>query len=184
MSNPVIDLLQARYGGRAIASEPLPPGVLDELIEAARLTPSCRNCQPWRFLFVQGDEALERAHAALAPNNLPWASRAPLLVIAHARREDDCHSPEGRDYYRYDLGAAVMNIMLAATARGLAARPIAGFDPAKAQQSFDLAADAEPLVMLAIGMPSEDESHVPAHYVGKAKIPRERLLANEIVTVL
>ncbi len=183
MTNPIVELLQARYGGRAIATDPLPDGALEELIEAARLTPSCRNCQPWRFLFAGGEEALAKARAALAPNNHPWASRAPLLIIAHARREDDCHSPEGRDYYRYDLGAAVMNIMLAATARGLAARPIAGFDPAAVQQSFELADDAEPLVMLAIGHPTDDESHVPAHYVGKAAQPRERLATEEIVKV-
>ena len=128
MSNPVIDLLHARFPGRSIARDPLDDGVVDELIEAARLAPSCRNFQPWRFLFLRSEDGLRRGGAALAEGNA-WATRAPLLVVATARREDDCHSPDGRDYYWFDVGMAVMNLMLAATARGLAARPMAGFDP-------------------------------------------------------
>ena len=181
VSNVVVDLLSARFPGRGIAEAPLEGSVVEELAQAARLTPSCRNFQPWRFLFLRGEDALTRGRAALAEGN-GWARRAPLLVIATARREDDCHSPDGRDYYRFDLGMAVMNLMLAATARGLSARPMAGFDPAVVRERFDLEPDVEPVVMVAVGQPSTDDDDLPEHHRGGHLRPRVRKPAAEIVT--
>ncbi len=181
MSNPVVDLLHARIPGRSIAATPLDEAVTAELAQAVRLTPSCRNLQPWRFLFLQDEDGLARGRAALAEGNA-WAARAPLLVVASARREDDCHSPDGRDYYRFDLGLAVMNLMLAATARGLAARPMAGFDPEVVRDRFGLDPDVEPVVMVAIGLPSTDDDHLPEHHRGGHLEPRVRMPVDEIVT--
>lgn len=180
MSNPVVDLLRARFPGRSMTSEPLTGAVVEELVEAARLSPSCRNFQPWRFLFLRGEEGLAKGRAALAEGNA-WALQAPLLVIATARREDDCHSPDGRDYYRFDVGMAVMNLMLAATAHGLAARPMAGFDPGIVRERFGLAPDVEPVVMVAVGHPSTDDTDLPEHHRGGHLRPRVRKDADEIV---
>ena len=71
-----------------------------DLIEAVRLTPSCFNNQPWKYLFLESDESLEKGRQALSKGNFAWASRAPLLVIGYARRDDDCVLPEGRVYYQ------------------------------------------------------------------------------------
>ena len=128
MDNAVISLLAARKAGRSISTEPLPEDTVAQLAEAARLTPSCYNKQPWRFLFLRSEPALARGRAALAEGNRAWASRAPLLVVAYSRKEDDCVSEDGRAYHELDLGMSVMNLMLAATALGLVARPMAGFD--------------------------------------------------------
>jgi len=74
-----------------------------------------------------------------------------------------------------------MGLILAATERGLVARPMAGFDPDRARELFSLPDDAQPLVMLAIGLPSDDEDHLPDHYKGIADKPRERKAAEDIV---
>lgn len=183
MANPVIDLLHARFPGRSIAPDPLEDAVVVELIEATRLTPSCRNLQPWRFLFLRSEEGLGHGQAALAEGNA-WACSAPLLVVATARREDDCHSPDGNDYYRFDVGMAVMNLMLAATANGLAARPMAGFDPGVIRDRFAMTPDVEPMVMIAVGRPSTDDSQLPEHHRGGHLRPRTRKAPAEIVTVV
>jgi nitroreductase len=179
--NPVIDLLEKRVAGRSINKEQLPSSMVDELIEAARLTPSCFNNQPWRFLFLQSEEARKKGYEVLAPGNQIWAGRAPLLVIAYAQRGNDCVINDGRAYYQFDMGMAVMSLMLAATVHGLTARPMAGFSPVKAKELFGLAPEDEPLVMLAIGRPSNDESFLPDHYKGLNQKPRERKSASEVV---
>ncbi len=183
MPNSVIDLLRSRHATRSIDPTPLPDELVEELIEAARLTPSCYNKQPWRFLFLRGDEARAAGAAALTPGNRVWAERAPLLVVGHVRREDDCISGDGRAYYQFDLGLAVMDLMLAATARGLVARPMAGFEPPEVQRAFGLPDDSEPLVMVAVGRPSADEGHLPERLQGKGEQPRERVDADVIVDV-
>jgi len=181
MKNQVVELLQERHATRAIDPKPLPEKVVSELIEAVRLTPSCFNNQPWRFLFFQTAEARAAATQVLSGGNKPWAGRAPLLALGYARAADDCVLPDGRKYFQFDVGMAAMNLMLAATARGLVARPMAGFDPAKAKEAFQLPEDAEPLIMLAVGLPSNDESGLPDHAKGKGALPRERKPATEIV---
>jgi nitroreductase len=181
MDNPILTLLNARKAGRSISSEPLPESVIAELIEAVRLTPSCFNNQPWRFLFLESPEALAKGQEALSGGNRAWAPRAPLLVVGYSRREDDCVSPDGRAYYQFDLGMSAMNLMLAATHHGLVARPMSGFEPEKIKERFELGADMQPLVMIAVGRPSDDESHLPERYKEMDKKPRQRKEAGEIV---
>jgi nitroreductase len=179
--NAVLRLLRARWGGRSISPEPLSDEVIEELIEAIRLTPSCSNKQPWRYLFLETPDALAKGHECLLQGNRVWASRAPLLVIGYSRRGDDCVMKGGRVYHQFDLGLSAMNLMLSATHHGLAARPMAGFRPSKVRELFALADEDEPLVMVAIGKPSEDEEHLPDYYKGRHKKPRERKPASEIV---
>lgn len=176
----VVELLRARHATRSISPAPLPAPMVEDLIEAARLTPSCFNKQPWRYIFLQGEKALAMGREVLADGNRAWAGRAPLLIIAHTQAKDDCQLPD-RDYHQFDLGLSVMNLMLAATEHGLVARPMAGFDPNKARELFGLDADTQPLVMLAVGKPASDEEHLPEHYRGIADKPRERKSAGQIV---
>ncbi|MDP8222211.1 MAG: nitroreductase family protein [Candidatus Lernaella stagnicola] len=184
MDAQVIQLLQKRHATRAIDSEKLPDEFVTTLIEAARLTPSCFNNQPWRFLFLLSDQALEKGAACLSKGNEPWAHRAPLLIVGYAAKEDDCQIKDGREYYQFDLGMSVMNIMMAATELGLVARPMAGFGPDAVREQFDIPPGAEPLVMIAVGRPTDDESHLPDHAKGKSAEPRQRKDATEIVTRL
>ncbi len=184
MNKAIIELLGARHATRSISSEPLDEATIDGLIEALRLPPSCFNNQPWRFLFLEGEEARSKAAKVLSDGNRAWASRAPLLVIGYSRKEDDCVLPDGRIYYQFDLGMSVMSLILAATEQNLVARPMAGFDPVKVRELFGLEFDQEPLVMLAIGRPSTDEDHLPEYAKGLANKPRERKQAAEVVTRL
>ena len=184
MENPVISLLAARKAGRSISTEPLSGDEVTQLAEAARLTPSCYNKQPWRFLFLQSEAALTTGRESLSEGNRGWASRAPLLVVAYSRQEDDCVSDDGRAYHQFDLGMAVMNLMLAATARGLVARPMAGFDPEQICAAFGLSDGYRPLVMVAVGKPSDDETHLPEHFRGAGARLRTRKAASDIAKVL
>ena len=177
----VIEFLKTRKASRAIETRELPGDVVHDLIEAARLAPSCFNNQPWRFLFLEGHDALVKGREALSEGNRLWASRAPLLVVGYSRRQDDCLPKDGRQYHEFDLGLACANLMLAATEHGLTCRPMAGFDPAAVRRSFDLADDQCPLVMLAVGYESEDESFLPKEKRGLGKLPRTRKGAGESV---
>ena len=184
MKNPIIELLLKRKAGRSIDSKPAPEAIIEELIEAARLTPSCYNKQPWNYIFAISDEAREKAVQIFTGGNVKWAPRAPVIVIGYTKADDDCQLPDGREYHQFDLGMSAMNIMLAATHHGLTARPMAGFDPEKTRQLFDIGEGYQPMIAIAIGYPSEDESHLPDYYRGADKKPRERRDAEEIVKKL
>ncbi|MBD3167439.1 nitroreductase [bacterium] len=185
MENPVIDLLWKRRATRSIDTEALPMGVMEEILEAARLAPSCYNKQPWRFLFIHSDKALEKGRKSLTGGNTKWANRAPLLIVGSSHPDSDCKPKDGREYDKFDTGMAVMNIMLAATHLGLVARPMAGWDPQVIREEFgEQIGKNEPVVMLAVGKPGDDESHVPDSYKGIEDKPRTRKAADEIATFL
>ncbi len=174
------DLLEARPSSRALDPGPLAPDDALALVEAARWTPSCRNQQPWRFHLVQSPAALEAARATLAAGNRPWADRAPLLIAATARAADDCRLDDGREYALFDLGLAVMNVMHAATERGLTCRPMAGFDPVALAALLGLPTDALVPVVLAVGRPGEP-ADLPPDQAARGASPRLRKSLSELV---
>lgn len=181
MANKVVEILRSRYGGRSYSEKALSEEIVADLMEAARLTPSCFNKQPWRFLFLESPEALEKGRQVLAPGNQDWANRAPLLIIGYANPDDDCRLADGRDYYQFDLGMAVMNLMMVATEHDLAARPMAGYSPEKATRFFDIEEANDVLIVIAVGYIQEDKSHLPDKYKGKAALPRERMESSDII---
>jgi glutaredoxin-dependent peroxiredoxin len=181
MGNNVVHLLNARHATRAMLTDKLSEDAVADLIEAARLTPSCFNKQPWRFLFLESPEALAKGEQFFSKGNWEWASRAPLVVVGYSRAADDCAMKDGREYHQFDLGMAVMNLILAATDHGLVARPMAGFEPARVKELFGLEEPDRPLVVIAIGKKSDDDSHVPEYARGADRKPRARKPAAEIV---
>lgn len=184
MESAVLRLLKSRHASRAISTRPIPGAVISELAEAAGLAPSCYNKQPWRYIFMTGDDALAKGRAALTGANTAWAVRAPLLIAAYSREKDDCVIQDGRVYHQFDLGLSVMNLMLLATERGLTARPMAGFDPAAVIKEFGLGEEDEPLVMIAVGYPDDDEGSVPENMRGLGDRPRTRKPQEEIIQSL
>jgi nitroreductase len=74
-----------------------------------------------------------------------------------------------------------MNIMLAATEHGLVARPMAGYDPEKVRESFNLDQDDDVMLMIAVGYPGDDESYLPDYYKGLNETKRTRKNPEEFV---
>ena len=96
---------------------------ITKILDAARFAPSARNAQPWRFIVVRGKENVENVVTKAFFGFNQIAKEAPVLIIACANpNDDDIH--EGREYYLFDVGLAVENILLAATDLGLITHPM------------------------------------------------------------
>jgi nitroreductase len=80
----------------------------------------------------------------------------------------------------YDTGAATALLSVEATARGLAVHQMAGFDPAKAKQVFDIPEDWEPIAAIAIGYPGDPNS-LPQKLHDREIAPRTRKPLSEFV---
>ncbi len=145
-----LDLLHQRKATRAIASRELNAEIIDKLMQAAQLSASCFNNQPWRFLFLTDEIALEKGRKALSKGN-SWAQTAPLLIVGFSKPDLDCQLSENRNYYLFDLGMATQLILLQATELNLVARPMAGFSPQILKAEFSLPIEFEPFVMIAVG---------------------------------
>src|SRR5206468_6913967 len=61
--------------------EPVPPELLGQVYELARLGPTSANGSPARFVFVTTPEAKARLLAALAPGDVDKTMSAPVTAI-------------------------------------------------------------------------------------------------------
>ncbi len=171
---PIHDLLARRWSPRAFAERPVEPDTLASLFEAARWAPSSSNEQPWRFVVATKDAAAayDRLLACLLEGNRKWACRAPVLMLSVARLTFEDDGKPNR-HALHDTGMALENLLLQATALGLAAHPMAGFDLDKARTDLRIPSGFEPVAMVAVGYPG-DPSLLPEYLQQREAKPRER----------
>jgi nitroreductase len=92
----ITDLLRQRFSVRRFQDRPVPPEVVQDVLEAGRLSPSGGNEQPWVFGVIADRDLI--AQIAEIACNQRWIARAPLLIVLCAT----CVSDErgGRDIQR------------------------------------------------------------------------------------
>ena len=176
----VHDLIRARWSPRSFADRPVTDEDLKLILEAARWAASSNNEQPWRFIVARKSDAqlFEKMLSVLVPGNQKWAKTAPLLMLTVAKR-DFTQSGKPNRHAWHDTGAALAHIMLQATALGLHAHGMAGFDHERARNEFDIPADYEPVAAVAIGyLDSPDKLEEP--YRERERSPRTRKPLSEI----
>ena len=177
---PLHDLLKRRWSPRAFSEQPMGPDIVLTLLEAARWAPSSSNEQPWRFVVATKDQPVEydRLLACLLEGNRKWAYRAPVLILSVARMDFEEDSRPNRHAF-HDVGLATENLLLQATAFGLVAHPMAGFDIEKARADLKIPSGYEPVAMIAVGHPGE-LSVLPDYLQQRELKPRERKTLAEI----
>jgi nitroreductase len=171
---PIHDLLGRRWSPRAYDERAIEPEKLKSLFEAARWAPSSNNEQPWRFIVASKDQVSDwrRLLACLVESNRTWAHRAPVLMlsVASLNFEDDGNPNR---HALHDTGMAVENLVLQATALGLMAHQMAGFDVEKARADLKIPDGYEPVAMIAVGYPG-DPNLLTDRLKQRELAPRER----------
>lgn len=173
---PIAELIAKRWSPRAIDPQrAVSAEQITALLEAARWAPSCFGDEPWHYLVWNRSTdptGWERAFACLMEGNQVWVKNAPLLLLAVATPNFSFNGDANR-WAQYDTGAASENICLQATALGLVAHQMGGFDPDKAKAAFNIPADHACMSMIAVGYPGALEQ-LPEVLREKEQAPRQR----------
>ncbi|MDT7848400.1 nitroreductase family protein [Methylophilus sp. VKM B-3414] len=158
---PIHDLIANRWSGRAYdASQGVSQEQVISLLEAARWAPSCFGDQPWRYVVCNKADNLQAWQAAfdcLVPGNQSWAVNAPVLLLICADTLFS-HNDKPNKWAPYDTGAATENLCLQATALGLMAHQMGGFDADKARVTFNVPERYQILAMVTVGYQADVES--------------------------
>jgi nitroreductase len=144
------DAIRSRRNVRAFTGEPLEPGELDRILEAARRTPSSMNQQAWDFVVVTGRDDLVRLSRVWRYAGHVASSAATIALIAPATTE-----PDGRETIQFDLGQASMSIMTAAADLGIGSCHAAVEDQPLARDVLGLPNDRECMCLIALGRPGD-----------------------------
>jgi nitroreductase len=136
-----------------LSKRAIEPEKVNLVLDAARLAPSARNLQPWHFVLVQEEDAIDELAAAFTePNQV--VKDAALIVVICAREEDDV-TREGKPYYLFDAGLAVENLLLAATDLGLVTHPILSLDEGETKRILGIPNNYRVVLATPLAYPAE-----------------------------
>nr|WP_295662855.1 5,6-dimethylbenzimidazole synthase [Polymorphobacter sp.] len=173
-------LLAWRRDVRHFSTEPLPPGLIDTLLDRAACAPSVGNAQPWRFVRVvtpalrlaviaAADAANAEAAVMYDDNEQRAAYRALKL---HGLREAPEHiavfcdeaTADGHglgrqtmpETLRYSVVLAIHTLWLASRAHGVGLGWVSIVDPAAVTRLLEVPAGWHLVAYLCLGTPVED----------------------------
>jgi len=178
---PIHELLRRRWSPRAFSSRPVEPDTLRSLLEAARWAPSSYNEQPWSFIVATKEDEAEYARllSCLVEGNIQWAQHAPVLMVSVAKLHFDENGERNR-HALHDVGQAVANLIVQATALGLVVHQMAGILPEKVRALYGVPEQYEPVAGIALGYPGDPQS-LPEGLRQRELAPRVRKPLTEFV---
>lgn len=147
----VLEAIQKRYSCRVYQDKPIEPDKINQIFEAARLAPSAKNLQDWRFIVVT--DKTTKVKLAQAANNQTFLSEAGAIIIACSN--SDYIMRCGQAIGPIDVAIAIEHICLEATELGLATCWIGSFYPEKVRQILNIPEQIQIIELLALGYPAD-----------------------------
>ncbi|OGD28173.1 MAG: nitroreductase [Candidatus Aminicenantes bacterium RBG_13_63_10] len=150
----ILDVVRGRRSVRAFKPDPVPEEALGRALEAARLAPSAKNLQPWKFIVIRDLETRRRLAAASAGQS--FMAGAPLIIAA-------CGFP-GQSYTRLgrymnswpvDVAIAFEHLILQAREDGLGTCWIGAFEEEAVKDILGVPAEVRVLALTPLGYPAE-----------------------------
>jgi nitroreductase len=148
----LFEAIQKRYSCRAYQDRAVEPEKMVQILEAARLAPSARNIQDWRFVVVTDAKTRQALQTAAA--NQAFVSQAPVVIAACSctnKRMNLC----GQPYSSINVAIAIEHIALAATALGLATCWIGSFKPHQVRRILNIPGSIEVVELMTLGYPAD-----------------------------
>ncbi len=147
----VLEAIKKRYSCRAYENKPVEQEKLDIIFEAARLAPSAKNLQDWRFVVVT-DESM-RQQVAAATNRPDVFSKAGIILAACSNNAETMKC--GQRIAPIDVSIALEHIALQAADLGLGTCWIGSFDMPVVRQLLQIPDDIEIVELMTIGYPAD-----------------------------
>ena len=144
------DAIRSRRNVRSYADEAIAPKDLDQILEAARRTPSAGNQQAWDFVVCTDREQLAQLAKVWRSGGHVARSAATIALVAPNAQE-----ARSRDLVQYDLGQATMSIMLAAADLGIGSAHSAVADQELARRLLGFPEDRFCAWLITLGVPAD-----------------------------
>lgn len=147
----VFEAISKRYSCRSYVDKPMEKEKLARIFEAARLAPSAKNLQDWRFVVVTDkDKRTKVAHAAY---DQMFLTQAGVIIVACSNSDYvmRCGIPIGA----IDVAIALEHIALQAVEEGLATCWIGSFEPDKVRQILGIPQNIQIIELMGLGYPAD-----------------------------
>lgn len=150
----ILEVIQKRRSIRKYKGDPIPEGTLLRVLEAARLSPSGKNLQPWKFIIVKDKELKDRLARASAGQF--FIAEAPIILVA-CGFPDECYSHMGRymKSWPVDVTIALEHLILQAHEDGLGTCWIGSFEEEEVKSVLSIPENVKVLALTPLGYPDE-----------------------------
>ena len=140
--------IRTRKSVREYESKPVEDEKLQKILEAARLAPSAKNLQEWRFVVVKDPKTRRKLMAAA--KNQSFVGEAPVVIACCA--ETDGHVMTcGQQCYPINVAIAIDHITLQAVELGLGTCWVGAFYEDKAKEALEIPDEIRVVELLALG---------------------------------
>lgn len=158
-------LVKNRQSDRGYINKHIEKEKLERILDAARLSPSACNAQPWKFIVVDNPEI---------KNKLADTTSSKILGMNHFTKQAPIHIVivlEGGNFNSkfgslvkqknlplIDIGIAAEHICLAATSEGIGSCMIGWFDEAEVKKLLNIPRSKRPILIITLGYPAKPET--------------------------
>jgi nitroreductase len=159
----LMSIIENRRSIRKYEDKPVPPELLEQILEAVRWAPSWANTQCWEVVAVKDRQVKERLQATLPSKGNPAfkaMAQAPVVLVLCAKAgvsgfyKDQVTTKFG-EWMMYDLGIATQNICLMAHSLGLGTVVVGLFDHRRASDALGVPDGYELVSMIPLGYPAK-----------------------------
>jgi nitroreductase len=178
------DLIASRRTIRLFQQKPVPYGMLEPIVDAARLAPTARNAQPLEFIAVDSDGPLSGMFDCMGMGGElsrdSFQGKEPMAyIVILVNKEIETK------WTQYDAGIASQNIMLSAWGQGIGSCLLAKINRDGIRELLNVPVSYEIDLVVALGYPAEQsvaedarpgtEMHYYRDKDGRLHIPKRRL---------
>lgn len=167
LKNTIRDLLcRDEYLPDAIES-----GVLKDILEYVKYTPSAGNVQPWEIILVTDpDKFAELTDTLLDPFlreddelKQEWIANVPVILVMcmDTKRAKVRFGERGIEFGLMDIGAASSNLLLGAWEYGLRGCIVREFDQDRVRTLLGIPPYVMPLMMITMGYSTQEKAFAP-----------------------
>ena len=151
----ILEAIKKRYSCRAYIDKPIEQEKLSQIFEAARLAPSAKNLQDWRFVVVTDKQ--KKRQVAEVTNRPEIFVKAGAIIIACSNSDYimKCGQPVGP----IDVSIALEHIALQAAELGLATCWIGSFDAGKVRAILNIPQSITIIELMTLGYPADKPVH-------------------------
>ena len=157
-----LELAQSRRSLRTYLDKPIEQEKLDYILECARLAPSWKNLQCWRFIVIKdtaGRTAMAESMGESNPGRKALMSAPIVVVLCAVPKESEVW--EGKDIALLDAGLAMEHLILAATEQGLGTCWQGLFSEEKVRAALNVPDDVRVVAMTPLGYAAEERRPRP-----------------------
>lgn len=154
----VFTAIQERRSIRKYKDTPVEEEKLQKVLEAARLSPSAKNQQNWKYIVVRKPETREKLTKEAIGQ--AFVGEAPIILVC-CGTEPDSIMRCGQPRYTVDVSIATAYMILAAYEQGLGTCWLGSFDENKVKEILDIPEGVRVVSITPLGYPDESPSPRP-----------------------